>query len=139
MKSSEQEQNIILSIIWQQMLTEMFAFITQSLLKTKQMAKSTLKVKMNDRLVNLSAQQDVNKTCNLFGFTFHTAFWVDKHNGTGEAKSWQNDKEAAHETLVTLELKKRAKQTNMLEPRLHESQIAFVLPRFALCKHALFV
>ena len=58
----------------------MFAFITQSLLKTKQMAKSTLEVKMNDRLVNLSAQQDVNKTCglvyafNLFGFTFHTAF-----------------------------------------------------------------
>ena len=104
MKNSEQEQNIILSIIWQQMLTEMFAFITQSLLKTKQMAKSTLKVKMNDRLVNLhvSAQEDVNKTCglvyafNLFGFTFHTAFWLDNHNGTGQTKSWQNDKEAAH-------------------------------------------
>ena len=37
--------------IWQQMLTEMFAFwfITQSLLKTKQMAKSTLKVKINSK------------------------------------------------------------------------------------------
>ena len=53
----------------------------------------------NDRPVNLSAQvQDVNKTCglvyvfNLFGFTFHTGFWVDnKHNDTGETKSWQND------------------------------------------------
>ena len=106
MKNSEQEQNIILSIIWQQMLREMFAFITQSLLKTKQMAKSTLKVKMNDQLVNLSAQQDVNKTCglvyafNLFGFTFHTAFWVDNHNGTGETKSWQNDKEAAHSDSI---------------------------------------
>ena len=43
--------------------------------------------------------EDVNKTCdlvyafNIFGFTFHTAFWVDNHN---ETKSWQNDKEAAH-------------------------------------------
>ena len=53
----------------------------------------------NDWPVNLSAQvQDVNKTCglvyafNLFGFTFHTAFGVDnKHNGTGETNSWQND------------------------------------------------
>ena len=37
--------------IWRQMLTEMFAFwfITQSLLKTKQMAKSTLKVKINSK------------------------------------------------------------------------------------------
>ena len=58
----------------------------------------------NDRPVNLSAQvQDVNKTCglvyvfNLFGFTFHTGFWVDnKHNDTGETKGWQNDEEAAH-------------------------------------------
>ena len=56
----------------------------------------------NDRPVNLSAQvQDVNKTCglvyafNLFGFTFHTAFSVDnKHNGMGETKRWQNDKDA---------------------------------------------
>ena len=46
---SEQESNIVLSIIWHQMLTEMFAFITQSLLKTKQMAKSTVKVKMNSK------------------------------------------------------------------------------------------
>ena len=101
--------------IWRQMLTEMFAFwfITQSLLKTKQMAKEhfesqnkqqVLGSNQNDRPVNLSAQvQDVNKTCglvyvfNLFGFTFHTGFWVDsKHNDTGETKSWQKDEEAAH-------------------------------------------
>ena len=109
---SEQEQNIILSIIWQQTdrnvcIHNAKPFEDETYGKEhceNQNEQQVLGSNQNDRPVNLSAQvQDVNKTCglvyafHLFGFTFHTAFWVvNKHNGTGETKSWQNDKEAAH-------------------------------------------
>ena len=112
---SEQEQNIILSIVYDSKCCDRNVCILIHNAKPfedetdgkehseSQNEQQVLGSNQNDRPVNLSAQvQDVNKTCglvyvfNLFGFTFHTAFWVDnKHNDTGETKSWQNDKEAA--------------------------------------------
>ena len=80
---------------------------------TKQMAKSTLKVKMNIKsweAVKMIGPwtylqvQDVNKTCdlvsqasNLFGFTFHTAFWVDSKVWCHSLSDW--DETECHKEL----------------------------------------
>ena len=112
---SEQEQNIILSNLYMTANADRNVCILIHNAKPfedetdgkehseSQNKQQVLGSNQNDRPVNLSAQvQDVNKTCglvyvfNLFGFTFHTSFWVDNKHDTGETKSWQNDEEAAH-------------------------------------------